>query len=101
VSGGYTGQSFNLRDPSVGKWNQTWVDKAGGLHVYYGEVKNGNMYYEGEMPDPNAPTTRRLKTRLTFFPFGRDSVRQFSESTRDDGKTWFVNYDLMYTPRKQ
>jgi hypothetical protein len=23
--------------------------------VYYGEARNGNMYYEGEMPDPNAP----------------------------------------------
>ena len=100
VSGGYTGQSFNMRDPSVGKWNQTWVDKAGGLHVYYGEARNGNMYYEGEMPDPNAPGTKRLRTRLTFFSFGADSVRQFSESTRDDGKTWFVNYDLLYTPRK-
>ena len=100
VSGGYTGQSFNMRDPSVGRWNQTWVDKAGGLHVYYGEVRDGNMYYDGEMPDPNAPTTKRIRARVTFFSFGADSVRQFSESTRDDGKTWFVNYDLIYTKRR-
>lgn len=99
VSGGYTGQSFNMRDPSIGKWNQTWVDKAGGLHVYWGEARDGNMYYEGEMPDPNNPTTARLRTKLTFFRIATDTVRQFSEATRDDGKTWFVNYDLIYTRR--
>ena len=100
VSGGYTGQSFNMRDPSVGKWNQTWVDKAGGLHVYYGEVRDRTMYYDGEMPDPNAPATKRIRARVTFISFGADSLRQFSESTRDDGKTWFMNYDLIYTPRR-
>ena len=99
VSGGYTGQSFNIRDPSVGRWNQTWVDKAGGLHVYYGEARDGNMYYDGEMPDPNAPATKRIRARLTFFRIAADTIRQFSESTRDDGKTWFVNYDLLYTRR--
>jgi hypothetical protein len=100
TSGGYTGQSFNMRDPSLGKWNQTWVDNGGGLHVYYGEARDGNMYYEGEMPDPANPTTKRLRTRLTFFRIAVDTVRQFSESTRNEGKTWFVNYDLLYTRRK-
>jgi hypothetical protein len=100
VSGLYTGQSFNMRDPSVGKWNQTWVDKGGGLHVYYGEVRDGNMYYEGEMPDPTNPTTARVRTRMTFFRIAADTVRQFSESTRDDGKSWFVNYDFIYTRRR-
>jgi tetratricopeptide (TPR) repeat protein len=95
----YTGQSFNIYDRTRHQWNQTWVDKMGGLHVYWGEAREGNMYYEGEMPDPAAPT-RRVKTRLTFFKIAADTVRQFSESTRDDGKTWTVNYDLIYTRRK-
>lgn len=96
TAGSYTGQSFNLFDRTRRQWNQTWVDKMGGLHVYWGEARNGNMYYEGEMPDPRNPT-QRIRTRLTFFSFARDSVRQFSESTRDDGKTWTLNYDLLYT----
>ena len=93
---GYTGQSFNIYDRTRGQWNQTWVDKMGGLHVYWGGIKDGNMHYEGEMPDPKNPT-QRLRTRLTFFKIGADTVRQFSESTRDAGKTWTVNYDLIYT----
>jgi tetratricopeptide (TPR) repeat protein len=96
---GYTGQSFNIFDRTRQQWNQTWVDKMGGLHVYWGEARDGNLYYEGEMPDPTNPR-QRIKTRLTFFRVAADTVRQFSESTRDEGKTWTVNYDLLYTRRK-
>lgn len=96
---GYTGQSFNIFDRTRGSWNQTWVDKAGGLHVYWGSVKGGNMLYEGDMPDLTS-RTKRVRTRLTFFRIAADTVRQFSESTRDDGKTWTVNYDLIYTRAK-
>ena len=99
TSGTYTGQSFNIYDRTRQQWNQTWVDKMGGLHVYWGEARNGNMYYDGEMPDPTNPS-KRVRTRLTFFSFAPDSVRQFSESTRDDGKTWTINYDLMYTRKR-
>jgi len=98
-TGGSTGQSFNIYDPSFGKWNQTWVDNGGGLHIYWGGIVNGNMAYEGDMPE-TPPATGRVRTRLTFFPIAADTVRQFSESTRDGGKTWTVNYDLIYTRRK-
>ena len=99
TSGSYTGQSFNIYDRTRRQWNQTWVDKMGGLHVYWGEARDGNLYYDGEMPDPTSPS-RRIRTRLTFFGIARDTVRQFSESTRDDGKSWTVNYDLLYTRKR-
>lgn len=31
---------------------------------------------------------------------GPDRVRQLSEQTPDDGKTWLVNFDLIYLRRK-
>jgi hypothetical protein len=68
----------------------------GGLHVYWGSIKDGNMAYEGEMPNPVQPS-RRVRTRLTLFRVARDTVRQFSGSTRDGGRTWTVNYDLVST----
>ena len=95
---GYTGQSFNIRDPSIGKWTQSWVDKAGGLHLYHGEVRNGTMYYEGEMPDPRDPN-KRIRTRVTIQRIAADTLRQFSETTRD-GNTWTQGYDFIYTRRK-
>ena len=95
---GYTGQSFNIRDASIGKWTQSWVDKAGGLHLYYGEVRNATMYYEGEMPDPSDPT-KRIRTRVTIARIAADTLRQFAETTRD-GTTWTQNYDFLYTRRR-
>lgn len=96
--GGSTGQSFNLFDASIGKWRQTWVDNSGGQHDYVGGLKDGNMVFEGTTPVPG----RRLghiPTRLTFFHIGADSVRQFSQTSPDSGRTWQTSYDFMYVRR--
>ncbi len=96
---GGTGQSFNVYDRARKRWQQTWVDSNGGLHEYWGELKDGNMVYIGEVPLPPAARFQGRRTvRLTFFPLGADKVRQFSESLNVDG-TWSVNYDLIYTRR--
>lgn len=96
---GGTGQSFNVYDRAKKRWQQTWVDSNGGLHEYWGELRDGNMVYIGEVPLPPASRFQGRRTvRLTFFPLGPDKVRQFSESLNVDG-TWSVNYDLIYTRR--
>ena len=96
---GGTGQSFNLYDRVSQQWHQTWVDSSGGLHKYWGALKDGNMVLVGEVPLP--PTARvqgRRTLRVTFIPMGPDKMRQFSESLNSDG-TWSANYDLTYTRR--
>src|SRR5918993_4836742 len=96
---GGTGQSFNLYDRVRKQWHQTWVDSTGGLHEYWGELRDGNMMFIGEVPLPPASRFAGRRTiRLTFFPLGPDKVRQFSESLGSDG-TWSINYDLIYTRR--
>ncbi len=97
--GGSEGQSFNLFDRSVGLWRQTWVDNIGGQHDYRGKLIDGNMVLEGDTPAPNGQLGR-VPTRLTFFHISKDSVRQFSQISTDSGKTWVVNYNLMYVRRK-
>jgi hypothetical protein len=97
-SGQYRGQSFNIFDASDTKWHQTWVDATGELHEYVGQLdKDGNMLFLGSAPQ--ATGQPKLPTRLTFFRLGPDRVRQFSESSKDAGKTWTTNYDLLYTRR--
>ena len=97
LSGG-TGGSFNIYDASRGMWFQTWVDSSGGLHEYRGNPDvDGNMAFTGEVPGESGQPAR-VATRLTFFRLGPDRVRQFSESSAD-GRTWSINYDLVYTRR--
>ena len=95
---GQTGQSFNIYDRAAGKWHQTWVDSTGGLHEYWGGPVDGNMTYEGDIPAPPGQSGR-MHVRLTFFKRPDGTVRQLSERTADGGKTWTVNYDLIYTKR--
>jgi hypothetical protein len=96
---GGTGQSFNVFDRVTRQWHQTWVDSNGGLHQYWGGLKDGNMVFLGEVPLPPASRFQGRRTvRLSFTPMGPDKVRQFSESLNSDG-TWSVNYDLIYTRR--
>ncbi len=96
---GGTGQSFNIYDRMRKQWHQTWVDTTGGLHQYWGELKDGNMVLVGSVPLPPAARFGGYRTiRVTFFPLGPDKVRQFSEALSPDG-TWTVNYDLIYTRR--
>ena len=96
---GSAGQSFNLFDRSYGVWRQTWVDNVGGQHDYRGRLVDGNMVFEGDTPAPNGQLGR-VPTRLTFFNLGPDSVRQFSQTSPDSGRTWQTSYDLTYVRRK-
>ncbi len=96
---GYQGQSFNIFDRSVAKWRQTWIDNTGGQHDYRGELVSGNMVLVGDTPAPNS-ALGRVPTRLTLFHVSKDSVRQFSETSADGGKTWQTAYDLMYVRRR-
>lgn len=38
-----------------------------------------------------------MHVRLRFFKTPEGGIRQLSERTPDGGKTWVVNYDLIYT----
>jgi ketosteroid isomerase-like protein len=96
---GSEGQSFNIYDRSYGEWRQTWVDNAGGQHDYRGQLRGKDMVFLGDTPAPGG-RRGRVPTRLSFFNLGPDSVRQFSETSADSGKTWQVSYDLMYVRRK-
>lgn len=99
--GGGTGSSFNVFDPTRGKWFQTWVDSTGGLHEYAGnpDAKGNMIFSEGDTPGgPGQPS--RVPTRLSFFRLADDKVRQLSEISLDGGNTWTVNYDLVYLRRK-
>jgi len=42
----------------------------------------------------------KLKRHLRFFALGSDKVRQFSQGSTDNGKTWNVEYDFTYIRKK-
>ena len=96
--GGDVGKSFNLFNSAKQRWEQTWVDARGGTVFFYGRLEQGVMDYWTE--DIPAADSSRLRRHLRFFNLGPDRVRQLSEASTDEGRTWKVQYDLTYIRKK-
>lgn len=94
---GGNGKSINYYDRNTQKWYQFWIGSGGGALRYSGAFKDGKMILEGETTPPNGQT---VKHRLTFSTNDDGSVRQFAETSTDEGKTWSVSYDFKYVKAK-
>jgi tetratricopeptide (TPR) repeat protein len=94
----YAGQSYNMYNVALKRWEQYWVDNSAGNIFFYGGLRDGVMdYWTDEIPQPSGPP---LKRHLQFFKLGPDKVRQFSQGSTDGGKTWKPEYDFTYMRKK-
>ena len=94
----FTGMSINFYDSAKETWHQTWMSNAGGsVYLEGGLNENGAMV----LTDKDLPISKVSGTinRVTWTPNDDGSVRQFWESSTDDGETWSVAFDGLYTPR--
>ena len=95
---GYSGKSYNVYNPDQKRWEQFWVDNQGGMIHFCGTLTTGVMdFYTDVIPQADG---KALQRRLRFYNLGPDRVRQFSEGSTDDGKTWTVEYDFTYQREK-
>jgi tetratricopeptide (TPR) repeat protein len=91
---GYFGKSYNTYNLNLHRWEQYWVDNSAGTIFFYGNLKDGVMdYWTDDVPQANG---QKLRRHLQFFNLGPGKVRQFSQGSKDGGKTWQVEYDLTY-----
>jgi hypothetical protein len=91
---GTSGKSFNFYDAGEDHWRQVWVDDTGGVIEFTGQVREGVMYYTATTHD--AASGAATLHKLTFTPNADGSVRQFWESSMDNGETWTVAFDGHY-----
>lgn len=94
-SGGGDGKSLNIYNVSRKQWQQFWVDSGGEVHEYSGGLVNGEMRFEGPASDHDGNRTMR---RMTFTRLDGGRVKQKGEVS-PDGKTWSVEYELIYIPK--
>ncbi|HVD60260.1 MAG TPA: tetratricopeptide repeat protein [Gemmatimonadaceae bacterium] len=97
AGGGGEGKSFNYYDTNLSKWRQVWRDDAGSSLDYTGEFRDGAMRFTGWTLNAQG---KRVEQKLTFTPYGKDTVRQTFEASNDGGKTWSVTFDGRYVRRK-
>jgi hypothetical protein len=91
------GSSFNTYNPATRQWHQTWVDSTGGFLLLDGAFADGRMVLSGEMTNKRG----RLKHRIAWTPQPDGRVRQFWETSVDDGKTWKPAFDGLYVRAKR
>ena len=92
---GYAGGSLNTFDAPAGKWRQTWTDASGAWREFVGGIEDGRMVLVARAVSPRDPA-KVILARMTFTPNPDGSVRQYSDASRDDGKTWTERYDYTY-----
>jgi hypothetical protein len=90
----YTGTSYNFFNKQTAKWQQVWLDNAGGSLMLEGEFVNGKMILYGK-PAKNQKGQLQSE-RITWTPNTDGSVRQHWESSTDNGKTWLTAFDGLY-----
>ena len=86
------GKSINFIDPVTGKWKQSWA--GGGVQEFVnGEYKNAAMRFTFET---TGPQNQKLIGRFIFYNQADGTVKQFNETSADNGKTWTTSYDFTY-----
>lgn len=95
-AGANDGKSYNLFNNRTRRWEQFWVDARGNRLMLTGGLVDGRMVLTavGEVADAKSGIHQR--DRVSWTPNADGSVRQWWESSSDDGKTWTTTFDGLY-----
>lgn len=96
---GTTGKSFNYYDPGHDHWRQIWVGDSGTFIEFTGEARDGGIYYTAETINPADGAVTRHK--FEFTEIEDDNVRQYWETSSDDGESWQTVWDGRYAPKTE
>lgn len=96
---GYTGKSFNIYDASRQQWRQFWNDNTGVVVEFFGvyDANEKALKYRSESLSASG---QKSLGRMTFYRRDDGSVRQLWESSTDNGTTWSVLFDGLYTRKR-
>ncbi|MBX2815107.1 MAG: hypothetical protein KTR24_03885 [Saprospiraceae bacterium] len=89
------GKSFNHFDLTSGKWKQKWVDNFGTNLEFIGNVRNDSMIYE--TTSVSRRTGDSIRHRMIIAKIDQDHVKQHWAQSNDDGTTWTVAFDAIYS----
>ena len=89
------GMSLSTFDSRSGRWKQTWVDNEGGYLDFVGEFKDGQMILQREA----IRNGEKILQRMVWKNITVGEMDWSWEASRDEGKTWQVNWPIHYKRR--
>jgi hypothetical protein len=96
--GANDGNSYNIYNADLKRWEQFWVDASGSRLMLSGGLANGAMVLEGRQDLPGADGVHQ-RERISWTPNADGSVRQLWQNSKDEGKSWTVAFDGLYRRR--
>lgn len=95
-AGGAAGKSFSLYETGARQWTQTWVDGSGTRIVFTGGLDGPRMVMKNAWTGRDG---RRFRSEISWAPLPDGRVRQTWRQSADDGASWTVSFDGIYTKR--
>lgn len=92
---GYTGESFTIYDSARKRWHQSWVSNEGELLVAEGTRQGKQIVLTGSTIDDKGETLHRVSWEEVS-----DGVRETATQSRDGGKTWQPDFDIVFRKRQ-
>ena len=89
------GVSRSMYDARTGEWARVWIEPGRMLIFVSGGLDDGDMILSG-----GTTGTSHLTNRTVWEPLGTNRVRQFTQTSADNGVTWTNSgFDATYVPQ--
>jgi hypothetical protein len=93
---GYSGKSISAWHSGEKRWEQYYVDTAGGARFWTGNLAEGKMVMTTEFEQRGT----KVLNRMTYAKEGEGKVRQTIDTSLDGGKTWAPGFNGLYVRRQ-
>jgi hypothetical protein len=89
----FHGTTIRFYDSHIAAWRSTWIDPLNGrVRRFIGRTEDGIIVLDGIDDDP--------KERWTFRDITPDGFLWRGEASTDDGRTWFIEDEMLARRRK-
>ena len=89
----FEGKSFSVYNHNENIWQQTWVDTEGNYMVFTGQMEDDKMILSRKI----IRDKKELIQRMVFYNISKDEFDWNWESSKDNSKTWKLNWKLHYS----
>jgi len=94
----FNGKSYSVYNSVKKMWEQTWVDGTGAYMTFTGKFENDKMTLSRQIRGKNNDV---ILQRMVFYNITKDKLDWDWEASKDNGKTWQLNWRLHYIKHKK
>lgn len=90
------GMSLSVYNPQTERWHQAWTDNQGGYFNFIGKVEGKQRIFFTTITNQDGEA---IHLRMVFRDIAENSFIWDWESSRDEGGTWKLNWQIHYQRR--